>query len=83
MLGKFRAKGWALPLASHAAVHAILTLAICLVYSATQDTEWKISAARMGILTAADFAVHFTVDRLKASPKLGGRWKPDSPYFWW
>lgn len=34
-------------------------------------------------LSLADFIIHFTVDRIKASPNLGGRFNPTQPYFWW
>ncbi len=34
-------------------------------------------------LTLFDFIVHFVVDRVKAHPDLGGRWKADNPKFWW
>jgi hypothetical protein len=27
--------------------------------------------------------IHFIVDRIKSSPKLGGRFKPNETYFWW
>jgi len=43
---------------------------------------WSIIYVGLGI-AIADFVLHFIVDRLKASPDLGGRWKPDQPYFWW
>ena len=63
---------WVLPLALHAGVHGTLTLAVCL---ALRESLWW--------LAALDFAVHFIVDRVKAGPSLGGRWKPDNQYFWW
>lgn len=74
MLGKFKTgTAWIAPLGLHAAVHAAATFAI---------------AAGMGsrlamMLGVLDFCAHFIVDRIKASPKLLGRWKPDSPFFWW
>ena len=73
MLGKLRATNWALPLAAHAAVHATATLFIAIWFSLHLAI----------ILAIADFLLHFTIDRLKASPNYGGRFKPDQPYFWW
>ena len=35
------------------------------------------------IVMVLDFVIHFTVDRIKAHPDLGGRFKPDNKYFWW
>ena len=73
MLGKLRATNWALPLAAHAAVHATATFLIAIWFSLHLAI----------ILAIADFVLHFTIDRLKASPNIGGRFKPDQPYFWW
>lgn len=73
MLGKMSRTGWIKPLASHAATHAAGTGIIALIF--TNDLFL--------ILVTIDFILHFLVDRIKASPDLGGRWKPDQPYFWW
>jgi len=87
MLGKFRRQGWVRPLAAHCAVHALMTLAICLVVR--PELFW---------LAAVDFGIHFVMDRVKASPDLLGRYKALSAremptataeerrgnrYFWW
>lgn len=73
MLGKFKGgTEWILPLAAHASVHWLFTLVICL---AIKPAMWP--------LAFLDFGVHFCVDRLKASPNFGGRWKMDKPQFWW
>jgi hypothetical protein len=73
MLNKFKGgTAWILPLCAHAGVHGGFTLAITL---AVAPALWW--------LALADFAVHFTVDRAKAAPTWGGRWKPNEPYFWW
>ena len=73
MLGKMGATNWVKPLAAHAAVHAIGTMLIVL---------W-ISPILAIALAFIDFIIHFTVDRIKASPFMLGRFKPDQPYFWW
>lgn len=65
--------GWIRPLAAHAGVHAIGTIILVSLF----NTKLAL------LLGLADFILHFAVDRLKASPDLGGRWKPDQPYFWW
>ncbi len=69
MLGKFKHEGWKLPLAAHAGVHALFTLGIVLCVPNT-------TLLLAGLLAAFDFVVHFTMDRIKASPNLMGRWKP-------
>lgn len=89
MLGKFKGgKDWILPLFAHSYVHAVMTglIALCV----------KPSIALQVALF--DLVVHFTMDRIKASPELLGRYKPltakDYPtatmtqklhnkYFWW
>jgi len=75
MLGKFKGGwGWVLPLTAHALVHATFTALICF---------WFSDLTKMWFLPVIDFTVHFVQDRIKASPNLLGRWKPDSKYFWW
>ncbi len=80
MLGKFKGgTEWIRPLAAHAGVHFVFTFVIaCVALYRVPGTLPKAF-----VLGALDFTVHFCVDRLKASPDLGGRWKPDKPYFWW
>jgi hypothetical protein len=75
MLGKFNERGWVLPLASHAAVHAVGTFVIAWLFGA----PWLAAV----LLALLDGCIHFAVDRVKASPKLLGRWNTDRPYFWW
>lgn len=70
MLQKFKDKGWAVPLAAHAGVHAFFTFAIGL-FLVHWLPIWAICAA-----AGFDFVVHFTMDRIKASPHMMGRWKP-------
>ena len=67
MLGKFLPRGWVLPLTAHCGVHALWTTII--VYSFTNSVFWTT------ILSCFDFIVHFAMDRIKASPKLLGRFK--------
>jgi hypothetical protein len=55
-----------LPLAAHAAVHAVATFTISFFFT---NIVFAIA------LAAFDFITHFTVDRLKASPSLLGRFK--------
>lgn len=66
MLGKGK-KGtdWILPLASHAAVHSVFTLIIILLHSPAH-----------AYLALVDFALHFVIDRIKATYKLKeGAWE--------
>ena len=65
MLGKFKPEwDFVLPLAAHCAVHAAITLLICLY---CDPKYWW--------LAVVDFVIHFIVDRLKAGPKYFGRFK--------
>jgi hypothetical protein len=66
MLGKFKDKGWVQPLATHCAVHSLFTIVIASMY------------AGVGLLASClalfDFTAHFIMDRIKASPKMLGRY---------
>lgn len=74
MLGKMSRTNWILPLATHAGVHSAGTFVIAFLF-----TSFSVAIG----LSLADFILHFIVDRVKASPDLGGRWKPNQSYFWW
>lgn len=66
MLEKFhpRIRKWVPALATHCLVHGAFTLAI--VIAVGSSAYW---------LAALDFIAHFVMDRVKASPKLLGRFK--------
>jgi len=65
MLGKFKKEGWILPLSCHALVHAAITVIICLFFTELYVSIW------LGIF---DFVIHFTMDRIKASPDMLGKY---------
>lgn len=69
MLGKFK-PGWdfVLPLTAHALMHGSFTFAIAGCVSHHIGVSF--------CLAIFDFVVHFTMDRIKASPRLLGRFKP-------
>lgn len=67
MLGKFKDKKWVLPLSTHCLVHALGT-AIIVLSSDILDMRIVL------ILAMFDFVVHFIMDRIKASPKMLGRY---------
>lgn len=75
MLGKMSKESWIAPLISHVLVHGVFTYLIVIVF--TQSLWLAI------ILTILDMTIHFTMDRIKASPYKLGRFKPEQPYFWW
>ena len=77
MLGKFSRDPlvWSPALTAHAAVHWFGTSLIVYMFTVRVDVAFLVGAC--------DFAVHFVVDRIKASPNLLGRWKPDNKFFWW
>lgn len=68
MLGKFKERGWVLPLATHCGIHFLFTIILSLIF--TQDFLFSLGIALI------DFTLHFTMDRVKASPNLLGRFKP-------
>lgn len=71
-LGKGKATQWFSPLVVHAGIHGAATALICAI--ANPAFIW---------LGAVDMVIHFTVDRIKACPSIGGRFNPSQPYFWW
>lgn len=75
MLGKFKEEGWQKPLAAHCSVHGLLTWLICILYT---SNPW-IAAC----LCLLDFALHFIMDRIKASPSFLGKYNPQQKEFWW
>lgn len=70
--GKSAKLGWILPLSSHSTVHALLTLIILLIF-----------ATELWFLALVDFILHFIIDRLKASPNLGGKFLSSNPVYWY
>lgn len=75
MLQKFKGgREWILPLAAHAGVHALYTTSI-----AALVTSNPLFAVSCGFF---DFAVHFTMDRIKASPNMLGKYKNIGPAEW-
>lgn len=81
MLRKMQATGWVKPLAAHAGVHAIGTFIV--VYYFLNLSYYIDNVIFAATLAITDFILHFIVDRLKASPTIGGRFKPEQPQFWW
>lgn len=68
MLGKFKGgKEWILPLISHAGLHGGFTFLISLICTDIGNASY---------LALFDLVIHFTMDRIKASPNLLGRYKP-------
>lgn len=74
MLGKFKDRDWVLPLTCHALVHFIFT---ALIIGAFTTDFWLVIK-----LAAFDFIMHFTMDRIKASRSLLGRWNTSDSAFW-
>jgi hypothetical protein len=70
--GKEKPKGWLAPLAAHAGVHGVLTMAIL----------W-VTAPSIAFLGFVDFAVHFAIDRAKGL--LSREFDADTTKtsFWW
>lgn len=75
MLGKFKSgTEWILPLMAHSSVHAMGTFIISILF-----VSFNVALS----LAVLDFVIHSTMDRIKASPNLLGRFSMDNKYFWW
>lgn len=73
MLQKDR-KGWDFiyPLGLHSAVHGIMTFLICLYFN---PSVWW--------LAAIDFVLHFSMDRLRSSPRYLGQYNNVQQAIFW
>lgn len=72
-LRKGQLEGWILPLLDHSMYHAIGTFIILVTF----NIELAL------LLSISEIFIHFTIDRIKASPNMLGVYKPDNKYFWW
>ncbi len=70
--GKERVVGWGVPLAAHAGLHALGTLAIALLF---KPALWW--------LALVDLAVHGLIDRGKSLVAHHTRFAMTDPRFWW
>lgn len=80
-LGKFKETGWVATLTSHCLYHVVGTVLITAL-ALMQFDVYTIIAMCL-ILGTFDFVVHFIMDRVKASPKMLGVYKPNQKQFWW
>jgi hypothetical protein len=71
MLGKFKDKGWIKPLAAHCGVQALFTFVIAAT-ALGWDKDVGLYVLGLALL---DFTIHFIMDRIKASPKMLGRYE--------
>lgn len=70
MLGKFKGgNDWIAPLLAHVGVHGIFTLVIGAWFLEPSQCGWAY------LIAFFDMCIHFSMDRIKASPEMMGRWK--------
>lgn len=70
--GKERPREWVAPLAAHVAIHALCTLAICLLLQ--PQLAW---------LAIVDLMVHAVIDRSKSLLQAQFKFTPDQGGYWW
>ncbi|MDH4439025.1 MAG: DUF3307 domain-containing protein [Rhizobium sp.] len=70
--GKERQTGWLAPLAVHVTIHALGTLAICLLV--LPQLAW---------LALVDFVVHAAIDRSKSLAQARFQFTPAQSGYWW
>lgn len=75
MLGKFKDKGWEIPLLAHSSVHGIFTCGIAYYFTGSVLLSF--------CLMMLDVLLHTFMDRIKASPRLLGKYKTADKKFWW
>lgn len=81
---KFDLHGWFLPLTAHCASHFYGTLFIVWIFLGL-NTELPLSDVMLysALLSAFDFAMHFSMDRVKSSPHYFGMLLDQTDYRYW
>lgn len=81
MLGKFKEKGWVMPLFAHVAVHGGFTFVIAYVFTALGNIH---DPLRMALgLALLDGSVHFFMDKLKVEASRGLDKDKDARFWHW
>jgi hypothetical protein len=83
MLRKNRYVGWFLPLIDHAFTHAVGTALIILFWGGFYFGGMFFIPWLLLFLPLFDLVTHFIMARVKASPWMWGKYKPQDKYFWW
>lgn len=73
MLQKFNRDGWVIPLLTHSLIHGSFTLIIAAAFAS------PLVAISLAVF---DVGIHFTMDRIKASPNIFGKYQPDEKSYW-
>ena len=79
---KFNKTGWFWTLMKHATDHGIATVVIAEITFMIFDIEAVTALTWLAILFVFDTAIHFTMDRIKASPFMLGRFSVEQRAFW-
>ena len=79
---KFNKTGWFWTLAKHAMDHGIATVVIASITFMIFDVDPITAITWLAILFVFDTVIHFTMDRIKASPYMLGRFSIEQRAFW-
>lgn len=72
---------WFGPLLAHSMIHGFFSIiTITILFGIFAPNEIPPNIIMVGLI---EIFVHLVVDRVKAHPKIGGRFSPDQIYFWW
>jgi hypothetical protein len=78
---------WVPSLLVHSMLHALVTaIILSIVFSSQLDSRMlfeNVLWPKLALVCLLEFVAHFIIDRAKAHPDIGGRFKPDQIYFWW
>lgn len=77
---------WVPPLILHSTIHVAVSFIILSFTFSQFDSSFIEHNAiwpKLAVVCLLEFIAHFIIDRIKAHPDLGGRFKPDQIYFWW
>lgn len=82
--GSRRAGEWVPVLLLHSSIHMIGSGVVLSYLFWNVPNEGNDSLQhRIFLVLALEGMAHFIIDRIKADPSIGGRFKPEQIYFWW
>ena len=85
---KFDATGWVMPLLKHASQHGLMSAIIAASFYLALSTTEAVTLGFTHLIIIIgvflfDTSIHFTMDRIKASPYMLGRYGPNDKGYWY
>lgn len=84
--GSLNSGVWVPALLVHSNIHAVVTAIMLTIVFKNFDSKFLLENhiwQKIAVIAIAETVIHFIIDRIKAHPKIGGRFAPSEIYFWW